>query len=55
LLLLAALQDPLNLRFLLLSDRYYIYMLTWNSLTRSRAEGDLYFPAKLNELMYEHM
>jgi hypothetical protein len=36
LLLLAALQDPLNLRFLLLSDRYnmyiyiymYIYMLT---------------------------
>jgi hypothetical protein len=26
LLLLAALQDPLNLRFLLLSDRYYIYI-----------------------------
>jgi hypothetical protein len=46
LLLLAALQDPFNLRFLLLSDRYYIYIYAYMKFShKKQSRRRLLFPS----------
>jgi hypothetical protein len=41
LLLSAALQDPLNLRFLLLSDRYFIYICLHEILSQEAEQKEI--------------
>ncbi len=46
LLLSAALQDPLNLRFLLLSDRYFIYIYAYMKFShKKQSRRRLLFPS----------